>query len=357
MPALALVLADGLFATADAKVAHGLVRGSDRFEVLAVIDRACAGRDAGEVLDGCARGIPVLPDIASALQMLPEPPRFAIVGVATHGGRFTPAIRAQILAAVDAGLGVVNGLHDFAADDPAIAAAARRHGVELIDVRRPPPTHLLHFWHGDVLSVRAPRIAVLGTDCAVGKRTTTKLLTAALVAAGIRAEMIYTGQTGWMQGAAHGIVLDSLPNDWVCGELEHALVACDRERSPEVMLIEGQSALRNPSGPCGAELLLAGQAHGVILQHAVGRTCYEGFENLDLRIPPVADEIDLIARYGATTLAVTLNGRDTTPERLMAEQDRLRAELRVPVVRVLEEGVDELVPVVRRHVERERAKS
>ena len=353
-PEPAIVLADQRFATPDAKVAHGLVRGSDRFRVLAVIDAASAGRDAGEVVDGMARGIPVVRDIAAALGALHERPLHAIVGVATHGGRFTDAVRAQILEAVEAGLSVVNGLHDFTADDAEIAGAAAARGVNLTDVRRPPPRHELHFWHGDILTVRAPRIAVLGTDCALGKRTTTRLLTTALNANGIRAQMIYTGQTGWMQGALHGLVLDSLPNDYVCGELEHALVTCDRELAPDLMVIEGQSALRNPAGPCGAEFLLAGQARGVILQHAVGREFYEDYEHLGLRIPPLADEIDLISRYGARTLAVTLNGRDASPAQLLETQEQLHEELGLPVVRVLEEGLDVLLPVVRDYIISER---
>ena len=160
-----------------------------------------------------------------------------------------------------------------------------------------------------------------------------------------------------MQGAAHGIVLDALPNDFVSGELERALVACDRERQPDVMLIEGQSALRNPAGPCGAEFLLSGQARGVVLQHAVGRQFFEDFEHLGMRIPDPADEIDLIARYGARTLGVTLNGRDCTPQRLREEQARLRETLGMPVVCPLEDGVEELVPALREYVAAEHART
>ena len=393
MPDAAIVLTDDCFTTPDCKVAHGLVRGSERFDVVAVLDASCAGRDAGELLDGRPRGIPVFASLGEATGGARRPPRVAIVGVATHGGRLTGSLRAQVLEAVEHGLSVINGLHGFVADDPALAAAAERRGVTLTDVRRPPPAAELHFWQGEVCSVRAPRIAVLGTDCALGKRTTTRLLVQALRDAGLAAEMIYTGQTGWMQGASHGIVLDALPNDFVCGELERALVACDRERSPDVMLIEGQSALRNPAGPCGAEFLLAGQARGVVLQHAVGRECFEDFEHLGIRIPDPADEIDLIARYGARTLAVTLNGRDCQPAALSfpeteigmssaqaftctnhgtesltvtgvtlgpgtsprAEQAQLRECLGIPVVCPLEDGVGELVPVIGRHLETERA--
>ena len=119
------------------------------------------------------------------------------------------------------------------------------------------------------------------------------------------------------------------------------------------MVIEGQSSLRNPSGPCGAEFLLSGGAHGVVLQHAVGREFFEGYEERELRIPSVADEIALIAMYGARTLAVTLNGAHVSADDLITAQRTYESELGIPVVRPLEEGMDRLVPVVREYIEEE----
>ena len=81
---------------------------------------------------------------------------------------------------------------------------------------------------------------------------------------GIRTELVFTGQTGWMQGAPFGFIFDSIPNDFVSGELERAILDCVREDAPDVLFLEGQSALRNPSGPCGSELILSGAARGVI---------------------------------------------------------------------------------------------
>lgn len=353
MKSAAIVLANRLFETPNGKVAHGLIRGSDRFDVAAVVDPDCAGQDAGEALDGNRRGIPIVATLDEALSVSDPAPSHCVVGIATHGGRFTDELRAVVLQAVERGLHIVNGLHDAASEDGEIAAAAAASGAEIIDLRKSPPKSALHFWEGDVLDVRAPRIAVLGTDCALGKRTTARLLVQALNDAGVRAEMIYTGQTGWMQGAHYGFVFDAVINDYVSGEVEHAIVRCDREAEPDVMVIEGQSSLRNPSGPCGAEFLLSGGARGVVLQHAVGREFFEGYEERRLRIPPVADEIALIAMYGARTLAVTLNGAHVGADALLAAQRDYERELGIPIVRPLEEGVERLVPVVREFIEDE----
>ena len=159
--------------------------------------------------------------------------------------------------------------------------------------------------------------------------------------------MIYTGQTGWMQGARYGLVFDSLPNDFVCGELEHAIIRCAREVDPDIALIEGQSALRNPCGPCGGEMLLAAAAHGIVLQHAPGSEFYEDFEHLELRIPPLENEIELISRhYGVPVLGVSLNGYGLRAEQLIAVQQELKAKLGIPVVRPLEEGVAALADAI-----------
>lgn len=351
MKSPAIVLANRLFKTPNGKVAHGLIRGSERFEVMAVVDPDCAGEDAGSVLDGEERGIPILANLEEALSAVGTAPQYCVIGIATHGGRFTDELRAGVLEAVGRGLSIVNGLHDCASEDAEIAAAAEAAGVELIDLRKSPPKSALHFWEGDIHQVRAPRVAVLGTDCALGKRTTTRLLVQALNDSGVRAEMIYTGQTGWMQGAHYGFVFDAVINDYVCGEVEHAIVTCDREAEPDIMVIEGQSSLRNPSGPCGAEFLLSGDARGVVLQHAAGREFFEGYEEQQLRIPPVADEIALISMYGARTLAVTLNGAHVSADELIEYQQTYERELGIPVLRPLEEGLERLVPVMREYVE------
>lgn len=345
------MLAPGAFATDKAKTAHGLVRGSERFRVVGVIDAASAGRDAGEVLDGRRREIPIFASLAEARRQARPAPDTCIVGVAAGGGAMSSEVRGLLVEAAEAGLNIVNGLHDLAADDPDISAAAARSGAQLIDVRRPRPRRELHFWTGAIAEVRAPRVAVLGTDCALGKRTTARMLCQAATAAGLKAEMIYTGQTGWMQGGRYGFIFDSTPNDFVAGELEAAVVACDRAERPDLIVIEGQSSLRNPSGPCGSEMLVSAGARGVILQHAPARPCFKGHPGF--AIPRLDEEMQLVALYGARVLAITLNGDGMSAGDLREAQRTLAARLAVPVVRPLEEGVEALVPLCRQYLETE----
>jgi uncharacterized NAD-dependent epimerase/dehydratase family protein len=341
----ALVVTAGRFSTPDAKTAHGLVRGPSRYRIVGLVDGPqTAGDDAGRLLDGAPRGVPVYADLPAALAGAVERPAWCVVGVATSGGVLSDELRAVLVEAAAAGLSIVNGLHDLVADDPRIRGAAERSGARLVDLRRPKPFRELAFWSGAVRAVRAPRVAVLGTDCALGKRTTCQLLAAALGERGVRAEVVTTGQTGWLQGNRFGFVLDATPNDFVSGELERAVVACDREAAPDLILLEGQSALRNPSGPCGAELLLSAEARAVVLQHAPARRFFEDQEALGNEIPPLGSEIDLIGHYGARVVAIALNHEHLEAERRAAVRAEIAQATGLPTAYPLLDGVAALLP-------------
>ncbi|MDX2248936.1 MAG: DUF1611 domain-containing protein [Bacteroidia bacterium] len=347
MQGTAILLTQGLLHTPSAKTAHGLIRGSERFQVKAVIDSVSAGKDAGEVLDGKYRGIPVFGSIASFLQSGMGSAHFSILGVAHAGGAIAPEWMHSIRESIVAGMSVVSGMHQFLSENPEMVSLAAAYQVELIDVRKPKSRDELHFWSGEIHSVTCGKIAVLGTDCAVGKRTTARFLVQACRADGLKSEMIYTGQTGWMQGGKYGFVFDTTVNDFVSGEIEHAIVSCFREENPDVVFIEGQAALRNPSGPCGSEFLVSGMSDGVILVHPPGRIFYKGWEKTGRKIFPLANEIDLIKMYGVETLGIALNTQNLSLSDAKDWQKRFEDELSLPVVLPVEEGVEGLIPAVK----------
>jgi uncharacterized NAD-dependent epimerase/dehydratase family protein len=194
--------------------------------------------------------------------------------------------------------------------------------------------------------VDVPIIAVIGTDCALGKRTTCRLVMEACAAEGINAQMIYTGQTGWLQGGQYGFIFDSTLNDFISGELEHAIVSCWKETQAAVILIEGQSALRNPSGPCGSELLVSGNAKKVILVHAPKRQYYDDLQAWG-NIHSLASEIELIKLYGSTVIAVALNTEHCSIAEALDFQQQYEAELQIPVVLPLQQGVHKIVSSIK----------
>ncbi len=342
----AIVLTNGLLHHSDAKTAHGLIRGTERFDIVGVVDCAeTAGQDAGVILDGKNRGIPVFATMESAMQELKEID-FLIIGVATVGGILPSNMLSLVYEAVQKGISVVNGLHEYLNDKADLVAIAQSTGAQLIDVRKPKSRADLHFWSGAIYEVAAPIVAVIGMDCAMGKRTTARMLKQACIVEGQKAEMIYTGQTGWLQGGQYGFIFDSTLNDFVSGELEHAVVSCWKETKPDILFLEGQSSLRNPSGPCGLELLISGNAKHVVLIFAPKRKYFDNEAHWG-EIPSVASEIELIEKLGSKVIAVAVNTENCTTEEAYAYQKEFTASLGLPVLLPIQEGVAPVLPMLK----------
>jgi uncharacterized NAD-dependent epimerase/dehydratase family protein len=353
----AIVYCEGAFGTPNGKTAHGLVRRTRRYQVLSVVDSVHAGRDAGEVLDGRASGIPVWDSVESAIakaRASDDPATHFVIGLAPDGGRLGDGARKAVLRAIRGGLHVDSGLHDFLSEDPEIAWQADHRGVRIRDVRKPPPRDELHFFSGSIEEVGSFRIALLGTDSAVGKRTTAWLLVDALEASGRTAELIGTGQTSWMQGVRHGIVLDSIVNDFVTGEIEHAIWQCWKDLAPEVMVLEGQGSLMNPAYPGGMELLAAARPHVVVLQHAPTRAHYDGFPQFPLH--PLETQIRAIEVLSERpVVAVTINHEGLSPTEARVECARIREATGLPAWDVLLDGASELAETLDPPLVRSRA--
>ncbi len=341
----AIVYCEGAFSTPCGKTAHGLVRRTSRYHLLSVVDSHHAGSDAGLILDRKPVGIAVHRNIRAAAEAAAaekRPATHLVIGLAPDGGRLSVAARKDILGAVDVGLHVDSGLHDFLSEDEEIRTLADRRGVVIRDVRRTPPRKDLHFFSGKITEVTSLKVALLGTDSAVGKRTTAWFLLDALRQSGYSAELIGTGQTAWMQGVHYGIILDSLINDFVAGEIEHAVWTAWKERRPDVVLIEGQGSLMNPAYPGGFEILAAGRPDVVILQHAPARKEYDGFPGYALH--PLDKQIQAVEFLsGKPVVALSVNHEGLDRKDISAVSRRLTEETGLPACDVLLGGTARLI--------------
>ncbi|WP_051063321.1 DUF1611 domain-containing protein [Ilumatobacter nonamiensis] len=341
----AIVYCDAHLGTIDGKTANGLVRHSERYEIISVIDHTQAGRDAGEVLDGTPVGIPCCTDLDDALTGAGSPPELLIVGVAPTSGLLSVAQRAVLLDAMSHGLGIVNGLHEFLNDDPEFAATAAINNVVIADVRRPKEKADLHMFDGSILGVSCPRIAVLGTDGAIGKRTTATILVRALNARGLHTVLVGTGQTSLIQGAAHGVALDAVPAQFVAGELEAAVVGAFETEHPDLIVVEGQGALSHPTYLSSTAILRGSRPAGVILQHAPARSMISDFPAFPMPTP--ASEINLIETFADTrVIGLTINHEGMTDSEVSAAITLYEAELQIPATDALTRPPDRLVDMV-----------
>lgn len=345
----AIIYCEGSFNTTNGKTAHGLVRFSQRYSILCVIDSKYQGKDSGEILDGKSNSIPIVENLNEAVHLSRDKgisiSEF-IVGLAPDGGRMPQSAMQVIKEALKLGMNIISGLHDFISEDEELVALARKQGCKLVDIRKPPPRKMLHFFSGKIEQVSSLKIALLGTDSAIGKRTTAWILVQAFRDAGYTSEMIGTGQTAWLQGAKYSIVLDSLVNDFVSGEIEHAVYEAWKNENPHVIILEGQGSLLNPAYPGGFELLAAGRPDFVILQHAPGRIYYDGFPGY--RIQQLNHQIQAIEIISGTEVrAITLNHEGMDKEEISRECKKILKETGIPAFDVLENGASDLVDLLK----------
>src|ERR1700734_1171018 len=318
----AIVYCEGLFGEQDGKTANGLVRHSEKYEILSVIDSLRAGVDAGKFLDGTP-----------------------IWGLAPADGLLSDEQRVVLLDGIARGMHIINGRHEFLNDDAEFVAAALIAGVTITDVRRPKAKRDLHLFSGRIFDVTCPRIAILGTDGAIGKRTTATLLVQALNARGIKAVMVGTGQTTLIQGGKYGVALDALVPQFCSGEVEHQVVAAFEGEDPDVIVVEGQGALSPPAYITSAHILRGSRPAGVIVQHAPKRKVLGDFPMMPM--PTAASEIALIEAFVDTrVIGVTINHEEMTEDELSNAISDHQAQLGLPVTDPLTRPSSDLVDMV-----------
>jgi uncharacterized NAD-dependent epimerase/dehydratase family protein len=341
----AIVYCEGNFGAIDGKTANGLVRYSEKYEILSVIDSENAGLNTGVVLGDAPNAIPIRRDLADALAQLDEPPDYFIFGMAPSSGMLSKRERGLMIEAMSYGINIVNGLHEFLNDDPVFAAACVANDVTILDVRKPRAKKDLRLFSGRIAEFTCPRIAVLGTDCAIGKRTTATILTRALNNRGVKAVMVGTGQTGLIQGARHGIALDAVPSQFCSGELEATIIEALESENPDVIIIEGQGALSHPAFSTSSFILRGSCPDGVILQHAPGRINRCDFDQMPMPTP--AREINLIETFSDTkVIGLTINHENMTSAEVASAITEYENELGIPATDALTHSPDHLVEMV-----------
>jgi uncharacterized NAD-dependent epimerase/dehydratase family protein len=227
-----LILAEGFSGDAHfGKTARGVIRYRPE-QVVAVLDSERVGETEG--------GVRIVGSVDEALRFEPTT---ALVGVATQGGRFPPAWRELLKQSIAAGLDIESGLHEFISDDAELVELAKDAGVELRDLRKPPPG--LNVPTGANLTHPAKVVLTVGSDCAIGKMTVSLELDAEARRRGVKSQFVPTGQTG-IAIAGWGISVDAVVADFLAGTAER-LVLEGIDRGGELLWVEGQGSLLHPA--------------------------------------------------------------------------------------------------------------
>ena len=341
----AIVYSENEFGKLDGKVANGLVRQSEKYQIVGVIDSTKAGLDAGEYLDDKKNNIPVFKDIDDAILQLDTVPEYFIYGIAPLTPFLSREQRDVILSAMKIGMNIVNGLPQFLKNDEEFAKQAKKYSVTITDIRRPPERKDLHNFTGKIQDVTTPVINVMGTDCAVGKRTTSLKLVEALREEGLNAVFVTTGQTGLLQGSKYGIALDVLTSGFSSGELEDAILRAEKEQNPDIIIVEGQGALSHPAFTSSSAIIRGSQPDAIIIQHPPKRINHCDYPNFPM--PTLKSEIELIEVFSkAKVIAITINHEDMTDDEVSKTILDYEKEYKLPTTDVLKFGSKKLVEKV-----------
>lgn len=342
MKKTAVIYCEGQFGTMDGKTANGLVRNSKKYDIAGVIDSTKSGLDAGEQLDGKRNGIPVFASLHGAIAGLSETPHYFIYGIAPADAFLKEEERAVIYQAMEQGMHIVNPLQEFFTDDEDFVAAAAANRVNILDIRKPPEKKDMGLFSGSILQVPTPIVAVLGTDGAIGKRTTSVLLEKALLDRGIHAAFVATGQTGLIQGAKYGIAIDAIPFQYMIGAIEKEVVRAYETEQPDIIIVEGQGALSHPAYISSCGIIRGARPGAIIVQHAPKRKVLGDFPFMPM--PTLESEIELIETFSKSkVVAVTINHEQMNDREIEDAVRAYEAQLGIPAADVLKHGCDKLI--------------
>lgn len=311
VPVPTIILAEGEFGKTGGKTANGVAMHSEIFDARAIIDSETAGRSARETLGKSdTPDIPIVKTLDEALEEAPEAEVF-VIGVASAGGKLPESWVSTIQDAIRNGCDVVSGLHVFLNDDEEWRALADEHDAQIFDVRKTPVDNELRVGDGSIDDVDAKVILTMGTDCAVGKRTTTFELYKAAKARDLDAGWVATGQTGIMTGAHRGVVIDRVPADFTAGVVEDMVI--DTAADNDIVFVEGQGCLshRAYSGVT-LSILHGAWPDAVVLADDPARSRRTHFEQFS--VEGIAHERALIESAADTTVAAISTWGDPTIE-------------------------------------------
>jgi len=342
MKAKAIVYCEKEFGKMDGKTANGLVRHSEKYEIAGVIDSTKAGMDAGEYLDGVKNGILIFHDFDDAIESLKEIPNYFIYGIAPLEVFLKEEQRKIVLKAMEKGMNIVNGLHEFFTEDEEFMRKAEECGIKIYDVRNPPTKKELHLFSGRILKVNTPIVAVLGTDSAVGKRTTSVLLVEALKKEGLNVAFVATGQTGLIQGAKYGVAIDAIVEEFMTGEIENAVMEAYDMEYPDIIIVEGQGALSHPAYLSSCAIVRGAKPKAIIVQHPPKRKNLGDFPYIPM--PTLESEIEMIEIFSRSkVIAITISHEDMTDEEIKEAITEYEKTFQLPTTDVLKYGCEKLV--------------
>ncbi len=334
------IYAEGCMGKPDAKMAEGVLRYIEN-PVLCAIDSSSAGKKVSEVCK-IDSPVPIVSSIDDAIELGAD---VLILGTAPSGGRIPPDWFDVLDRAVDAGISIVNGLHDCLGDRYRNLAGPDQW---IWDVRFPvrsAPSIAM----GRAAGLDNKRVLLIGTDMAIGKMTAGLEIYRWLRENRVPTVFLATGQIG-ITITGHGIPLDAFKVDHASGAVEEMVLEA---RGNDVVIIEGQGSLLHPGSTATLPLMRGSCASHFILCHKAGMTKIQD-SKANVVIPPLGEFIALNEAVAsacgslapAKTVGIALNTSELDESAARQEIARIEDETGLPVEDVVRFGARKLAKLL-----------
>lgn len=330
-----VLLTNGATNVGTAKTAVNLIRYKPE-EVVAIFDPANAGKNSRDLFG--LGNVPIVAtlDEATGANMM-------TIGIAPAGGKLPAPVKEALLAGMARGLNVLSGLHTFLSDDPDLAEAARKHRVQITDVRKNTERDVSQRQN---INPKCLRVHTVGHDCNVGKMVVSLELAIALKKKGRDAKFVATGQTGIMI-EGDGCPVDAVVVDFINGAAEKLVML---NQHHEIILIEGQGSIIHPRYSAVTLGLLHGcMPQALILCYEMGRETVYGMESV--RLPSLQKfkelyELNANTQFPSKVIGLGINGRRFTDAQVDEERKRVEDEFQLPACDILRHGPEALVGAI-----------
>ncbi|WP_373533548.1 DUF1611 domain-containing protein [Vampirovibrio sp.] len=354
-----VILCEGSFGESQSKLALGVIR-YGQWPIAAVVDSTHAGKTVRQVT-GLPCDAPIVAHLEAALTYQPKA---LLIGTAPPGGQLPPEWRAILKQAIEHGLHLINGLHFFLSEEPELVSLAQQRQVSLWDVRDPAAYGPNRF---QSINLQKPRpehlkvVAMVGSDCSVGKMHTALELYAATQALGESSAFVATGQTGILI-SGKGVPLDRVIGDFMAGGIETCIQECVQEKATaqaqqepgrtHYVFVEGQGSLIHPAySGVTLSLLHGANPDALILCHKAALETVRNYPQI-----PMPGMKELIALYEmaaswvrpigqpkARVAGISVNTADLTEEDAERYLLQMRLETGLPATDPVRYGVQSLL--------------
>jgi uncharacterized NAD-dependent epimerase/dehydratase family protein len=312
--------------------------------VVAVIDSTKERQTVQEVV-GFGGSTPIVHSIEEALEHHPDS---LLIGITPLGGQLPDRWKEITRVAMESGLHVVSGLKQYLAQDAEFSELAKKHGVDIYDLRAISKSHQIRA-QGSWRKRKARVVLTVGTDSNTGKLTTALMIAREMKRRDMNAALIGTGPTGILI-ANRGIAVEAVAADFIEGAIEFEIDKAVNE-GYEYIIVEGQSAVTN----CGNSCLALGLLHGAMPDAMI--LCHQPSRRIDgygLPLPDLKTVISLheqlvgIFKPGKV-VGIGLNSMDLNKEDLRLTEARLSKETSLAAADPLRESPAKLVDALIEH--------